>query len=332
MRINGQYVGLGPGDISEEVRRIKAFMRRKFASYAGGLADTALYDDAMTEAVAEMQNRYSASGKLAPGTYTSGIVNAETKYVMGYIPRPAGPDLRPVFLTVCGTGVPWWVGPDADTARAVESQYKWRPVGYPAAPFPMAQSVAAGRAEACRILEEERGRIEQYGLALAGFSQGAIVVSELWEYDIKPAGGRLNWVKPHVVKAVTWGNPMREKGKSFSDPGGVMVGAESHGIADRLMVDTPDWWRDYAHAGDLYTDCEGDSGEFKTAIYKVVMGTRVFSGPDSLLAQVLEVTASPVFETIAMFKAIMDAGLFFIRGTTPHLNYSIQPAIDYLRS
>jgi hypothetical protein len=332
MKINGQYVGLGPGDSSEEIRKIKAFMRRKFASYAGSLADTALYDDAMTVAVAEMQSRYNASGQLPSDKYTSGIINAETKYVMGYLPRPAGPDVRPVLLTVCGTGVPWWVGPDADTARAVEDKFLWRPVGYPAAPFPMGNSVSAGRDEGRRIINEERPRIEQHGLALAGYSQGAIVTSELWEYDIKPDNGVLNWAKDHVVKAVAWGNPMREAGKSYPDPGGEMAGADSHGIADRLMVDTPVWWRNYAHAGDLYTDCQGASGEMKTAIYKVVMGTRVFSGPDSLLAQVLEITASPLVETIAMFKALMDAGLFFAKQTGPHVNYNVQPAIDFLRS
>ncbi len=125
---------------------------------------------------------------------------------------------------------------------------------------------------------------------------------------------------------------MRETGKAWPDPGGPVAPPQSHGIADRLMVDTPAWWRDYAHAGDLYTDCRGDSGEHKTAIYKAVMGTRVFTGPDSLLSQVVEIVARPVPETIALYRAIIDAGLFFGGRTGPHVNYSIEPAIDYLRS
>ena len=138
-------------------------------------------------------------------------------------------------------------------------------------------------------------------------------------------------------KAVTWGAPMREAGKAWPDPGGKLPKLESHGIADRLMVDTPDWWRNYAHASDLYTDCSGESGEMKTAIYQIILGTRVFSGPDSILAQVLEMLgvkqdAGQMMEIISMFKAIMDAGLFFAKGTGPHVNYSIQPAIDYLRA
>jgi hypothetical protein len=108
MRIGGQWVGLGPGDSSAEVQKIKAYMRGKFRSYAGGLADTPVYDAEMAATVAEMQRRY----KLTP----TGIVDTETKYRMGYLNK------RAVLFTVCGSGVPWWIGPDADTARAVEAQ------------------------------------------------------------------------------------------------------------------------------------------------------------------------------------------------------------------
>ncbi|WP_201787853.1 hypothetical protein, partial [Klebsiella pneumoniae] len=69
MRIDGQYVGLGLGDSSDEIRRIKTFMRKKFASYAGDLADTPLYDEQMTAAVAEMQARYNTAGLLRDGLY-----------------------------------------------------------------------------------------------------------------------------------------------------------------------------------------------------------------------------------------------------------------------
>ena len=97
------------------------------------------------------------------------------------------------------------------------------------------------------------------------------------------------------------------------------------------MVNTPRFWRNYAHAGDIYTDVLGDAGEYMTAIYKVVMGTRIFTGPDSLLSQLLiEIPERPVLEVVAMFRAIIAAGLFFANGTGPHVNYGIQPAIDYL--
>lgn len=336
MKIGGQWVGLGLGDSSEEIRKIKEFMRKKF-SYAKTLADTSLYDEHMVQVVTEMQNRYRNARALAPDQYLPGVINVETKMLMGFIPRPAKP--KPLLFTVCGTGVPWWIGPDADVARAVESKYRWQPIGYPANAFPMAKSVAQGRAELCRQVELWRNDIEKgaKSAAFIGYSQGAIVTAECWEYDIKPADGRLNWFKPYLTKAATFGNPMREKGKAWPDANGSLPGPESHGIADRLMVDTPDWWRNYAHRGDLYTDCEGQSGENKTAIYKVIMGARVMSGPDSLLRQLLELggaaqDSSQIMEATGMFKAIMDAGMFFGKGTQPHINYSTAEAISYFMS
>lgn len=55
------------------------------------------------------------------------------------------------------------------------------------------------------------------------------------------------------------------------------------------------------------------------------MGNTVFRGPDSILAQIFELVTRPVAETMAMFNAIMDVGLFFLRGTKAH-GYDIGPA------
>jgi hypothetical protein len=340
MKVGGQYVGLGLGDVSEEIRLIKAFMRKKF-SYAKLLADTQTYDAAMTAVVAEMQGRYNQSGKLASGKYTPGVINAETKYVMGYLQRPPGPDTRPVLFTVCGTGVPYWVGPDADTARAVEDRYRWQPVAYPAAPFPMGGSINAGKAELRNQLNRDepgfqlRKQVEKYGCALAGYSQGAVVTSEVWEFEIKPDNGGLHWVKDHVLKAVAWGNPSREIGKAWPDPGAELAASNTGGVAyiDDRMKDTPSWWRNYAHKGDLYTTGTDDAaGQDKTAIWRIIRGEKFLVGPDTLLQQFLEITTQPIAGAIGAFKAMLDAGMFFAAQTGPHVNYNVGPAIDYLRS
>ena len=338
MKIAGAWVGWGPGDSHEEIRLLKDYMRHKF-SYAKTLADTPVYDQAMVTAVAEMQARYNTGfGKLATGKYTPGILNYETKVVMGFVARPPKADARPMLFTVCGTGVPWWVGPDADTARAVEDRYRWQPVGYPAAPVPMGPSIAAGKTELIAQMEAHRAQVQRYGAALAGYSQGAIVVSEVWEQFIKPANGRLHWASEHLVKAVTWGNPCREQGKVHPDAGAPPSPPSHQGVTGNLMADTPDWWRNYAHVGDLYSDCPADeSGENRTAIWQIIRNGNMFKGPDSLLRQVLEVsglvTDGPaISEVTGMLKAMLDAIVFFGKGTGPHVNYSVAEAISYLRS
>lgn len=338
MRIAGAWVGWGLGDSDPELQRIKAFMRKKF-SYAKALADTPVYDQAMVAAVTDMQARYNTGqGQLATGKYTPGIINYETKIVMGYVPRPPKVDQRPVLFTVCGTGVPWWVGPDADTARGVEGQYKWQPIGYSAQAVPMGPSIAKGRAELVNQINLHRNQVTRCGMAFAGYSQGAIIVGETWEQDIKPASGSLHWAMPFVRKAVCWGNPMREKGKAWPDAGAPMSPRDHMGVTGKLMVDTPDWWRNYAHAGDLYSDCPDDeSTEDRTAIWQIIRNGDFMSGPDSLLNQVMELfgvkqDASQISEATGMFKAMMDALMFFGKQTGPHVNYSSAEAIAYLRS
>lgn len=337
MRIAGQWVGLGLGDSSEEIRRLKTHMRRKF-SYCAHLHDTTLFDQQMVDAVTEMQRRYNVGGALKTGSYTPGIVNVETKYVCGFLARPQI-DTRPVLFTVSGTGVPWWIGPDADTARAVENLYLWQPIGYPAKPVPMGPSIQAGKDELYVQMVKHRDRVERYGCAFASYSQGAIVVSETWESDIKPVGGKLSWARPFVRKAVTWGSPSREKGKVWPDAGAPMASITSQGVTGNLMADTPTWWRNYAHRGDLYTDVPTDtdeSGENRTAVWQVIRDGDITSGPDSLLRQVLELTGAvrdghQVAEMIGLVKAMLDALIFFGSGTRPHINYSTAEAIAYLR-
>ena len=338
--IGGKWVGLALRDASDEVGKIRDFMRRKFRSYAGNLPDSRtldgvpLFDEAMAEATLKMQRAYVADGRLKQ-ELANGFIGASTKVAMGYLNAPSV-DVRPMLFTVCGTGVPWWVGPDADMARSLEHLYKWQPIGYPAAPFPMGKSINEGKAELHNQLRIHRAQVERNGAVLAGYSQGAVITSEVWEFGIKPANGESNWAKNHIKKAVTWGNPSRELGKVWPDfaPGQTVAPANTSGVAypaDRLK-DTPDWWRDYAHKGDLYAATEqGDSGEDKTAIWRIIRGEKYFVGPDTLLEQFLEVAKSPLSGATGAFKAMWDAGMFFGKKLTPHTSYNPWTAADYLR-
>lgn len=338
MKIGGQWVGWGLGDSHPEVRKLRAHMRRKF-SYAKGLADTDLYDQEMVAAVTEMQSRYRAANQLAVGKYTPGIINFATKVAMGFVPAPPKRDMRPVLFSVCGTGVPWWVGPDADTARAVESQYRWQPTGYPAQAIPMGPSISAGKAELEKQFDIHRQQVIACGAALLGYSQGAIVVSELFMEQIRPENGRLHWAYPHIKKACMWGNPCRQKGRVYPDAGGPPSPPDHQGVTPNLMTDTPSWWREYAHKNDLYTDVPSndESGENRTAIWQLIRDGDIMRGPDSLLRQVLELggivrDADMISETTGMVKAMLDALIFFGKQTQPHVNYSTAEAIAYLRS
>lgn len=324
-------MALRVGSTGPLVKAWQETMVRRFRSYAKAADGTTLKADSYfgfdDRDVQKEYQRRTNQGQ-------TGEVSDQDLVALGLI-QPTPRDTRPMLFTVCGTGVPWWVGPDADTARAVESKWKWQPIGYPAAMFPMGPSVANGREELCHQIELWRFEIEQFRqhkIALAGYSQGATVTSECWEFDIKPPKGRLHWAHDYMVKAVTWGNPMREKGKAWPDPGAPIANPNSHGIADRLMENTPDWWRNYAHHSDLYTECEGESGEDKTAIYKIVMGTRMLAGPNSIVAQLVEAGVNPLSGGLGIVKAVLDAGLFFGRQTGPHVNYDIVPAIAYLLS
>jgi hypothetical protein len=313
MKIGGKWVGFGLGDNDPEVRRLKEFMRRKF-SYAEHLADNESFDQPMLVAVMTMQTNYHIP--------VTGIVDFATKTRMGFV--KLAPPARPTLLTVNGTGVSMWDGPPADVARGVEEKYYWQPIGYPGTAFPMDPSVAQGRAELCYQISKHPGEF-----AMIGYSQGAIVTSQVYKYDLLAPNGVLHHRLRDLKKAVTFGNPMREQGHTFP---GDFDAPDGRGIADDRLVNTPDWWWDFAHRGDIYTDNpDDDSGEDKTAIYKIVM-SQWWGGPDSILMQILEVVQRPIPEIFAMLQAMTSAGLFFASGTGPHVNYDPRPAIDYLRA
>ena len=62
-----------------------------------------------------------------------------------------------------------------------------------------------------------------------------------------------------ILGAVTWGNPCRERGVANGNDYAGWPTDDSGGIGDDLVVDTPDWWLDFAHTAgspwgrDIYT-------------------------------------------------------------------------------
>lgn len=305
---------LGPGDSSPEIARIKSFLRRKFGSYAGHLADTELYDQELVLVVQEVQRRY--------GLTPSGFIGYSLKVTMGYL--PPDPATLPQLHTVGGTGVPWWVGPDAEVGRELGDRRRvarWRPCGYPAQPFPMWGSVLAGVNQLITDISESKQGTPLWACA---YSQGAIVWSMVLKYHMLPDGGVLHHRLPDLKRGFMFANPMREDGV-----GGPWAGA----LEDRLE-DTPWWWREYAHPKDIYSSVPvGEGwGEGIRAITKIVMGNNWWAGKDSIFAQLLEIGISPVTEGWQTFETVMRAGMFFASRTGPHVaGLPVGDAIDWLR-
>ena len=122
---------------------------------------------------------------------------------------------------------------------------------------------------------------------------------------------------------------MRQQGIRADDGYLPIAKPDTAGILeDRLegLEHAPFEIRDYGHADDMYASVGfDDMAEDERAICKIFMGNNVFCGPDSILAQIFELMTRPVAEIMAMFNAIMDAGLFFLGGTKAD-GYDIGPA------
>lgn len=338
--VGGQYVGLGEGDISDTVDQFKDFVRRKWDRFDNTVGDGPVFTHALTGIVAELQNVYRQQGKLTAGEYLPGVINKKTKQVTGFLKPDPPIDTRPMLFSFGGAGSQGWMGPDADTGRGVEALYNWRWVGFNTAPVPMQPGIQSAKDQFYVDAEQWRSQIEKYGVAFVGYSMGSIAASELWEFDIKPTTGRLHWMFKHFIAAVMYGPPMREVGNAVGDANGAPPDKDSGGVTEILMKDTPTWWLNIAHKGDLYVDVSGQSGENKRAIWKVIRDVSIgsiFKGADSILSQVLEALgvkkdASQIVEIMGIFKAMWDAGMFFAKGLTPHTNYLPATGIEHLRA
>ncbi|AMS00910.1 lysin B [Mycobacterium phage Loser] len=323
-------MSLKVGSSGEQVSRWIRVMKARFVSYAGKLAVDGYFglDDA------EVQREYERrTGQTPDGIVTDG----DLAYLL-----PA----KPWLFTVHGTGMPDPLGPGlpADVARDVLDIYRWQPIGnYPAAAFPMKPSYDKAIAELVLQIDQKlAGNDDEF--SMAGYSQGAIAVSYVLKHELINPKGRLHEYVHRLKKVVLWGNPMRQKGFAHSDEWiHPVAGPDTMGILeDRLealeqaMKVYGFEVRDYAHEGDMYASIkEDDMHEYEVAIGRIVMEAKGFyGGKDSVVAQLGELAGRPLFEMIAMARAIIDALSFLAKATKgekwPHL-YNRYPAVAFLR-
>jgi hypothetical protein len=258
----------------------------------------------------------------------------------GPAPDPGSPEPRHTLYTLSGSFVNEVTGYPADVgARVDKSLYRWQPVKYPATfgnPS-YANSVKAGVQELIRMIKERPG-----SFALCGYSQGAEVVSRVF-MEMQKSDGALKDRMQDFVGAAVFGNPMRQRGRTFAgNPNPNAPGTSSRGIAERTLTDTPDIWAEYVNAGDLYTDVpDGEAGRDITAVYKAAIEfeysnpqdpanpvlnlvniLQAGTGEGGLLDQILRIMNNPA----NIIEAIKAAGyaLSFVTANPPtraHITY-----------
>lgn len=315
-------------DRGPHVRKWREVMSKRFAGYSRVVGALPTDTDVFGPRAVDWQKEY----ERRTHQLVDGVVSDDDMRGLAISPGPNSNEL-PWLFTVHGTGMadPFGPGLPADTARAVLDKYRWQPVGnYPAAAFPMKPSIDRGVEELSFLIGGRPGPI-----ALAGYSQGAVVVGKVLKHHIMNPTGKLHHRLKDVRKVVLWGNPMRQKGIAAFDHWIHPIAApDTFGIMeDRLegLENASFEVRDYAHQGDMYAAItEGDKDEYKVMIQKIIFSASDFyTGEDSVVSQLREFTARPLSEGIAAVRAAIDALMFFTN--TAH-GYNIGPAIDFLRA
>lgn len=324
MKIAGEWVGFGLGDNDPKVLWFKDKLRPRF-SYARNLDHSTLFDQALFDVVFKAQQNW--------GLLPTGIINYDFQEKAGWIKklpvdRNTGP--RGTLYTCQGTKPSdMWGWPTGDVGRQCEDLMYFQPIGGPYDAVPMNRSI--NESKRLMMIEIEERPVGD-PINAFGFSQGAIIISEVYMDMKKNNHPRFKDWK----KVWTLANPSRQQGVENGNrfAGLPILGENKRGIMEekRRMKDTPDWWMDQGNAKDLYFDCEtDDEGEFKEAICMMIMGNFT-GGQNNILRQIYELSQRPLVETFFMFKAIMDAGVFFGGGIKPHLQHDISHAVRYFRS
>lgn len=331
---DGKWIGWGLKESSPTIRVAKQKLKAKF-SYAKTLDDTEYFGEDLLFALKTYQARKDMDGYL-PVLRVDGVLDYATQIALGVVVK--APAEKPMLFTVAGTYADWMFGYPADIARRVLDLYQWQPIGYPAAAFPMQDSINKGVEELRKQIRIFLPRGSARQGAFCGYSQGGVVVSSVLKHDIMDPAGEFHylWEQKRITKGVTLGNPDRELGKANGNKAAGWPVPEGRGITFDRLENTPDWWYDYAHGAnspwgrDIYTDVPvGDTGDNMSSVWPIVASVD-FS---VLFKRIFEMFADPTPQFMSAVWAVVYAGAFFTANppTLPHVNYQIEPAVQYLR-
>lgn len=341
MYVNGQYVGLGEGvppaepDVSDEIARIKAWLKPRFTPARNTLDNGPVFTPALTAEIKRIQGIRVAEGKLQLGEYLPGVINLATKYAMGYLKKDV---ILPLYFSVEGHMSDMWVGPVAWVGEVLRAE--GRALHFPtfytnnAIPFKTQTALdAVPHGLAYRVGREVQDNGVRFPSGtpwmLGGFSEGAMAVFEFYRQYLAP-GKPLNWRLKDLRGVISAGSPHREKGVCvpwIADP----PDPDHQGLSDVRMINTPWWWIEIARKGDLYTDNQssGDRALFKTSIYKIIAKGQFSGGSAGFLARVIDLL-NPTDDLIPVALAIYD-GMRFVANMGPHGIYPMEHAAQFAR-
>lgn len=336
MKIGGVYVGLGEGDSSDEIAKIKAHLKRKYTPARNTLDDGPVFTPELTAEVKREQAIFKAEGKLQD--YIPGVINLAFKYACGYLKKEV---LLPLHFSIEGHLSNMWIGPAAHIGEVLRAEGRALhfPTGYDNAKLPFNNrsgvDMLARRIGSLVIHDPGMPAPVKFPagtpFTVSAFSQGAMIWVEFYRQYLAP-GKPLHWRLPDLRCVTSIGSPYRQKGLVadwITDP----PADDRQGImpADQLMTDTPWWWLELARRKDLYTDNEssGESGLYKTAVAKIVTQNSWSGGPAGMLARIIDLL-SPVDDLIPITMSLISAIGFGVN-MRPHMEHDLGPAIQFTR-
>lgn len=239
---------------------------------------------------------------------------------------PADPNQFPVQVAQRLAPTGWQIVADKLDGLATVPPVRWFPINYPAALYPMAWSVQAGRETLVGAIRSAPGPI-----VLCGYSQGAIVTGVVWAQDILAPGGVLHNRLGDVLAVFNFGDPLRCPGIANGnllagiplpiDLDGVVTGGIA-GPADLTPAQTPALFYSFALDGDLYASApvgpdpwtaEAPVGRVETSIYDVVQQATAID---------VAAIAADLLCPVALVEAIINGLTFAAAGANaPHFRY-----------
>jgi hypothetical protein len=249
---------------------------------------------------------------------------------------------RHVAISVNGTGSPDPFGPGFAgelCSQLNDEEWFWQPCGYPADTVNMGASVDVGVDNVVALVllypagaPLPTGGVASGKVALAGYSQGAMVTDKVWRDECINPAGRLHhrYLAGDIIAIVNCGDPMRAPGISngnvragFPIPK-PLDGAVTGGIAgpdDLTPEQTPAFLMSCNNDGDLYGAApvgatpwikQTGVGHDETLIFNLIQKfgiANLFAIAQEVVATLTEVVANPAGLIGSSLAALIGQGV-----------------------